>query len=57
MAAEAPANKPRLMKVERFDDRSNRAGMPRKRIGAGVVRVIGFAVARKIDGDQPDPSA
>jgi hypothetical protein len=45
------------MKVERFDDRPNRAGMPRKRIGAGVVRVIGFAVVRKIDGDQPDPSA
>jgi hypothetical protein len=45
------------MKVERLDDRPNRAGVPWKRIGAGVLRVIGFAVARKIDRDQPDPCA
>ena len=57
MTAEAPADELRLVDPERVQDRANRAGMARKRIGARILRVIRGAMARKIDRDQPEALA
>ena len=40
------------MKAESVDDRPNRAGVARKRIGAQILRVVRLAMAGKIDRDQ-----
>ena len=55
MTAEAPPDEVRLIDPERFDDRPNRAGVARKRIRAGVLRVSRFAVTRQIDRNQAKP--
>ena len=57
MTAEAPPNEMRLVDPERVEDRPNRAGMARKRIGARILRIIRRAMAGKIDGDQPEALA
>ena len=57
MAAQTPADEPRLMKAESVDDRPNRAGVARKRVGARILRVVRLAMAGKIDCDQPEAFA
>ena len=57
MTAEAPPDEVRLFDPQRVQDRANRAGMARKRIGARILRVVGGAMTGKIDRDQPEALA
>ena len=56
MAAEAPADEPRLRQSERIDGRADRTRMTFERIGA-VLRVVRRAVPRQVDRDQPEALA
>ena len=47
----------RLVDPKPVQDRSNREGMARKRIGAWILRVIRRAMPGKIDSDQPEALA
>ena len=53
MAAQAPADEQRLLEAKRVHDRPDGASMAGQRIGARVFRVVGRAVTREIDRDQP----
>jgi hypothetical protein len=53
MAAQAPADEQRLLEAKRVHDRPDGPSMAGQRVGARVFRVVGCAMTREIDRDQP----